>query len=194
MKVFVNTFLVLSILAMVAGLGFISKMILDNKDIEDIKEDVQDTIEEIQSAPEEENEPETFFGFIIDYEESDSILTSVEDISLRTDDTYTCYFDYDDMTFTAYYTPDNWTIFDSYRIRNSADMQIICQALIDLHPVHGKDMVSYRTAEDMAYEWLQHNIAYDFLPGDEYREMVKDVDLDPADQGKNLEELVSSRN
>lgn len=45
-------------------------------------------------------------------------------------------------------------------------MTLICQALADEHPVHGADLVSYRTAEDMAYEWQQHNIAYQLLSDD----------------------------
>ena len=55
-------------------------------------------------------------------------------------------------------------------------------------------MVSYRTAEDMAYEWIQHNIAYEILSEDSpWKEHVKHVDLNPEDQGKNLKELYKSR-
>ena len=55
-------------------------------------------------------------------------------------------------------------------------------------------MVSYRDAEDMAYEWLQHNLAYKLLPEtSSWKENVKDVDLNPEDQGKSLLELYKDR-
>ena len=39
----------------------------------------------------------------------------------------------------------------------------------------------------MAYEWEQHNIAYQLLPEDSpYKENAKDVDLNPEDQGKSI--------
>ncbi len=41
----------------------------------------------------------------------------------------------------------------------------------------------------MAYEWLQHNIAYELLPDSEFKASAKDVDLDPDDQGLSLEEI-----
>ena len=53
---------------------------------------------------------------------------------------------------------------DSVALSTWKDMEIICAALSEIYPVHGRDRTSYRTAEDMAYEWLQHNIAYEFLP------------------------------
>ncbi|MBR0085067.1 MAG: hypothetical protein IJL97_00810, partial [Lachnospiraceae bacterium] len=85
------------------------------------------------------------------------ILTSPEDIGLTNANgdgsNYT--FTYGEEIFTAIYTTDNWKIIDSYRIDNSDDMKIICEALIAEHPVHGSDMQSYRTPEDMAYEWIQ---------------------------------------
>lgn len=103
-------------------------------------------------------------------------------------------FTYGDEEYTAIYTPDNWKIVDSYKIDNYSDMQIICQALIEINPVHGSDMQSYRTAEDMAYEWEQHNIAYAILPEDSaWRNNAKDVDLNPADQGKSIYELYKDR-
>ena len=74
------------------------------------------------------------------------------------------------------------------------DIIIICQALLDIYPIHGRDMQSIRTAEDMALEWLQHNIAYELLPEDNpWREHAKDVDLNPADQGRTLEEMYEAR-
>ena len=126
----------------------------------------------------------------------DGILTSGDDINLRdVDGNDTDYeFDYNGRTFQVLYYPDHWKIFDSYLIGSAADMQIICQALIDVHPIHGSDMVSYRTASDMVYEWMQHNIAYEFLEGnDELASHAKDVDLDPQDQNKSIEEIYKDR-
>ena len=124
------------------------------------------------------------------------ILSEVDDVAL-TDLTGagTDYaFIYDDVPYSAIYTPDNWEIKDSYKITNAMDMAIICQALINEHPIHGKDMVSYRTCDDMAYEWVQHNIAYSFLPEDsKWIESVKNVDFDPKDQGKSYRDLYEDR-
>lgn len=73
-------------------------------------------------------------------------------------------------------------------------MVSICQALLDVHPVHGSDMQSIRTAEDMAYEWLQHNLAYELLPEDNpWRRNAKDVDLNPEDQNKTFREMYEDR-
>ena len=69
-------------------------------------------------------------------------------------------------------------------------MYIICQALIDLHQIHGKDMVSYRTADDMVYEWEVHNLAYAMISDDDpMKSHVRDVDFDPQDQGCSFEEI-----
>ncbi|HRR75502.1 MAG TPA: hypothetical protein P5191_01625 [Ruminococcus sp.] len=96
-------------------------------------------------------------------------------------------FCYGDMTFQAEYTPDNWKIRDSYRIDDRDAMREICAALLEIHPIHGADMSSYRTADDMAYEWDQHNIAYRLLPDDSpLKESAADVDLNPEDQGKDI--------
>jgi len=103
-------------------------------------------------------------------------------------------FTYGGETYKALYTEDNWKIYDSYRVGNTGDMVIICEELIKYHPIHGKDMKSYRTAYDMAYEWLQHNTAYFLLPeSSKWKDHVRDVDIDPADQGRNLEELFEAR-
>ena len=190
MKKLVNRLLVLSILAMLGGLYMTARGVFAANDMQQVTENIKDVIQEIQPGKED---VETFFGFVVDYVQSGSILSSVDDIGLSVSDTDTCYFTYDGESFKAVYTPDNWTIYDSYRVRNSRDMKIICEALIAIHPIHGSDMVSYRTADDMAYEWLQHNIAYEFLPDSSYKQSAKDVDLDPQDQGKSLEELFSSR-
>ena len=128
--------------------------------------------------------------------ENVSALRSTKDINLRDLDgkktNYT--FTYKNEEFSAKYTKDNWHIKDSYKITNKNDLEIICQALIDVHPIHGKDMKSYRTADDLVYEWQQHNLAYSFLPDDNlWKSHAKDVDLDPADQGRSLEEMYEAR-
>lgn len=103
-------------------------------------------------------------------------------------------FIYGGEVFTAIYTPDNWKIIDSYKIDKEADILLICQILAAEHPVHGKDMVSYRTPDDMSVEWQQHNLAYKVLPSDhKWKNNAKDVDLDPKDQGKTLSEMFLSR-
>lgn len=132
----------------------------------------------------------------IDSSSTAGILKSAADIELTDTDgngkNYHFYYAGDD--FTAIYTTDNWKVKDSYRVHSEADMIIICQALIDEHPVHGKDMESYRTAEDMAYEWEIHNMGYAFFTDDEnLRNKAKDVDFDPKDQGLTIEEFYESR-
>ena len=73
-------------------------------------------------------------------------------------------------------------------------MKKICQALIDIHPIHGSDMISYRTSDDMVYEWLQHNFAYSVLPDDNlWKNNAKNVDFDPQDQGKSIKEIYEDR-
>ncbi|WP_029231627.1 hypothetical protein [Butyrivibrio sp. VCB2006] len=134
-----------------------------------------------------------------DADSSDSvtgILSSTADIGLMdADGKDTNYiFTYGDVAFAAIHWDDHWKIIDSYLIENSSDMVIICQALIDVHPIHGADMENYRTADDMAYEWLQHNLAYEFLPeGNAWREKSKDVDFNPDDQGKTFIEIYEER-
>lgn len=124
------------------------------------------------------------------------ILTSTVDINLHdVDGAGTNYqFTYNGETFSAVYTPDNWKVIDSYKITNASDITIICQALIDIYPVHGSDLSSYRTADDMAYEWLQHVIAYTILKDDDpLKANAKDVDLDPKDQNKSAQEIYKDR-
>ena len=115
--------------------------------------------------------------------------------ALRRDGGGTNYaFDYDGKEFRAVFSYDTWTVFDSYKIVNEDDIKIICRALADIHPVHGSDRISYRTEEDMAYEWLQHNIAFMVLPKDDpLLEDAKNVDLDPADQGRSFREIYEDR-
>ena len=124
------------------------------------------------------------------------ILSDPSDINLRdadgNDKNYL--FTYDGEDFSVVYTTDNWKIYDSYKINSTEDMTIICEALISVHQIHGSDMESYRTAEDMAYEWLQHNIAYQFLPDESpWKVHAQNVDLDPKDQGKSFSEIYEDR-
>ena len=103
-------------------------------------------------------------------------------------------FTYNNENYKVVYTYDHWKIYDSYKINNIEYMKNICQALIDINPIHGKDRVSYRTVDDMVYEWLQHNIAYKLLPDDnKWKDNAKDVDFDPYDQGKSMKEIYEDR-
>lgn len=118
-----------------------------------------------------------------------ALLKSPADIALSDVDgggwDYT--FTYDETVFHANYLPDKWQIIDSYRIRNRNDIEMICQALSDVHPIHNADYTGYRSAGDMAHEWHQHNVAFDMLPeGSEWKESAKDVDLDPQDENKSM--------
>ena len=132
----------------------------------------------------------------INNEENTSVLSSTEDINLRDlDGKKSNYlFTYKNQDYSAKYTKDNWHIKDSYKITDAKDIGIICQALIEVHPIHGKDLKSYRKVDDLVYEWQQHNLAYNLLPDDNsWKEHAKDVDLDPADQGKNLTQISEAR-
>ena len=123
-------------------------------------------------------------------------LASTEQLAIYDTDgsglTYS--FSYDGQKFTAQYTEDNWKIIDSWKIRNAGDMEMICGALLDIHSVHSRDGNGIRTAEDMAFEWMQHNFAYEHLPEDHpWRENAKDVDLNPADQERTFFEIYEDR-
>lgn len=147
------------------------------------------SIQNENTSYEEESEP------VEDVEDS-GILNPQDKIDIYdVDGNGTNYaFTYRDEDFTAIYTADNWKIINSYKITNIDDMDIICQVLLEIHPIHGSDMISFRTSEDMAYEWLQHNLAYEILPkGNYWRERAKDVDLDPADQNKTFYEIYEQR-
>ena len=127
---------------------------------------------------------------------STGTLGSPSDVALHAvNDEGTRYaFSYGDEEFAVAYEPDNWKVYDSYKITNHDDLVLICQALIDEHPIHGRDLDSYRTAEDMAFEWEQHNFAYEHLPeGSAWRRHAKDVDLDPYDQGLTYWEMYERR-
>ena len=106
--------------------------------------------------------------------EDDHFLKNVEDINLHDiDGKGTNYiFTYREEDFSAKFVKDTWHITDSYKIRNEKDLAIICQALIDIHPIPSSDGTSYRTVEDLVYEWKQHNIAYILLLLDPLLEML----------------------
>ncbi len=128
--------------------------------------------------------------------EVNGILQSVDDLSLKDVDGKKTNFTfiYMNEVFNATYTKDNWHIEDSYKINNKNDITIICKALTDIYPIHGKDMKSFRTIDDLVYEWVQHNIAYDFLPDQsKWKENARSVDLDPEDQGRSIEEIYEAR-
>lgn len=123
---------------------------------------------------------------------SESYLNSADDLGLYdSDGSGTTYrFNYNDMIFIAQHEPENWRIMNSYLITNPDDMKIICQALIDIYPIHSKDYSSYRTADDMTYEWQIHNFVYEMLPESvSFRNRAKDVDFNPEDQGKTYEDF-----
>ena len=127
---------------------------------------------------------------------SASELSSVDDVVLVPTDDYACgyVFNYGGEEFIAYFDTYSWRVYDSYKITNHSDIVTICQALINVHPVYGADWESLRTAEDMAYEWEQHNLAYQMLPvNSHWRDDAKDVDLDPDDQGKSFRDIYESR-
>lgn len=129
-------------------------------------------------------------------QEDTSLLKSTDDIGLHDIDgqkqNYS--FTYNNEIFHAYYSGEKWKIYDSYKIKNKDDIIIICQALKESHPIKNADMTGYRTADDMAYEWQQHNIGYELLPDDSpWKINTKDVDIDPADQGKSLYDLFADR-
>lgn len=136
-------------------------------------------------------------------EELESTFNKIEDVNtgiikdsieiIKIDDS-NYEFVYNEITYKVLYVSDTWKIYNSYMITNSSDIKKICQALINLHPIHGSDMISYRTSDDMTYEWLQHNLAYTLLPeSNSFRNSAKDVDLDPKDQGKSLVEIYEDR-
>ena len=103
-------------------------------------------------------------------------------------------FTYGGEVYEVSYWTDNWRIIDSYKIRNENDITLICTVLAENHPIHSADYSEYRTPGDMAYEWIQHNIAYDMAPeGSSYKHSAKDVDIDPKDQGKSVYDLLVDR-
>jgi hypothetical protein len=134
---------------------------------------------------------------VTDYAAYDtSLLSSPEDIGLHdTDgDGVNYIFSYGGEEFCALCEPENWHITDSCKIVDEGDILMICQALIAVHPIHSADMQSYRTAEDMAFEWHQHNLAYSLLPdSSDWKSNARDVDLDSKDEGKGLLDFLMDR-
>lgn len=125
-----------------------------------------------------------------------SLLTVPEDIALSDTDGsgHNYIFFYDGEEYQAIYTPDHWKIIDSYIIHRTEDMIIICEALKSEHPIHSANYESYRTAEDMAYEWIQHNLAYELLSDDsEWKSHAKDVYINPEDQAKSVYDFYMER-
>jgi hypothetical protein len=130
---------------------------------------------------------------VVEQEDTNSI-DIVDNVEIKRLDNKTFEFVYRDEVFKAVFINDTWKIYDSYKITNSSDIKKICKALIDIHKIPSSDYKSYRTADDMVYEWKQHNLAYQILPeGNSFRESAKDVDLDPKDQGKSLVEMYEDR-
>ena len=130
---------------------------------------------------------------VVEQEDTNS-ADIVDNVEIKRLDNKTFEFVYRDEVFKAVFINDTWKIYDSYKITNSSDIKKICKALIDIHKIPSSDYKSYRTADDMVYEWKQHNLAYQILPeGNSFRESAKDVDLDPKDQGKSLVEMYEDR-
>ena len=127
-------------------------------------------------------------------ETSAATLGSAEDILLTTEDSVQYQFQYHGETFRARFLDGVWKIYDSYRIGNDQDQIIICQALADEHPVRDKAGTGFRTPEDMAFEWQQHNLAFLLLPeGAPWKENARDVDINPEDQGKDIMQFFLER-
>ena len=152
---------------------FIAKFRVDEKDNKKVNENAS------EKTIETENEP----------------ISNIEIKLKDTDGSKTTYtFEYKDETFTAMFKNECWKIVDSYKIKNSNVMNLVCEALIKEHPVLGKDKTSYRTVGDMVYEWVQHNLAYSMLSEEsEFKERAKDVDFDPDDQGRTFMEIYENR-
>ena len=219
-RIFKFLLLCFLVLIMITGCENVAQVSADSDKLNEYLEDFQEKSEEIikEYAGKAKSELKEQVKNELAKQNGSSepgILSGTDDIAL-TDLTgaKTDYaFIYDGNPYAAKYTPDNWEIADSYKITNAMDMAIICQALINEHPVHGRDMVSYRTADDMAYEWSQHNVIYEILSirihkstngfAEQIRESqpkysrwiesVKDVDFDPEDQGKSYKELYEDR-
>ncbi len=185
MKVFI---IILVAIIAVAGLLIINGKTLEQANDEATNNLITDAIsgDELDSGN----------GISNNKKENDGILKSIEDIDLQDEDgkgrNYS--FRYNDEKYEAIFVKDTWKIYDSYKIINRADMAIICEALINVHPIPSKDRESFREVEDLVYEWHQHNIAYRFLAEDNaWKKSAKDVDLDPEDQGRNIQEIYEAR-
>jgi len=115
-------------------------------------------------------------------------VSSTSDWSgLYSDDGINYTFRYNGEEFSLYFKDDTWHVNNSYKITDEADILMICDTLADLHPVPNKDYSGWRTPEDMAFEWEQHNIAYSLMPDRFiFKSNAKHVDINPSDQGKTL--------
>ena len=120
-------------------------------------------------------------------------IYSSNNIVINTHDNTNYEFEYKAEKYIAIYTYDNWKIIDSYKINDEYTMRVICSKLISIHPIHSSDYNSYRTVEDLVYEWKQHNLAYFIMPNNKYKLMAKDVDLNPSDQSKTYIEIYKSK-
>ena len=161
------------------------------KDVTDTAKDNASTLNSvIEQGKELQEEYASSFGSI--QTSNEGLLTSAADLNITPQDDkgkdYT--FTYDGKEYSAIHTADHWKILDSYDINNEPDMMIICQTLIDLHPIHGKDMVSFRTADDMVYEWEVHNLGYALVSDDDpMKSHLRHIDFDPRDQGCSFDEI-----
>lgn len=120
-------------------------------------------------------------------------MNNTSNISITNINGYNYRLNYKGNNYNIIYTTDNWKIIDSYKITNEKDMKIIVSKLINIHPIHSSDYKTYRTVDDLVYEWKQHNLAYYLLPNSKYKDMAKDVDLNPEDQNKNYIDFYMSR-
>ena len=160
----------------------------------DVQTQSGDTSSVVSSTTTTSTKATTTKKITITKKKKSSLLESTEDIALTETGEGSYTFTYAGEAFNAYYTPDNWKIIDSYKITDKSDMTIICEALSDIHPIHTSDYQGYRTPEDLAYEWEQHNTAYNILPdSSKWKANCKDVDLDPKDQGKSFLEMARDR-
>ncbi len=181
MKVFV----ILLIIVILVGLVFlVNNDTTENYDNEETNNISNNVISD--------DEPQS--GNEVTKKENDGILNSIEDIDLQSVGGEKYSFTYKDEKYEAIFVKDTWKIYDSYKIINKNDMAIICEALINIHPIPSRDRESFREIEDLVYEWHQHNIAYRFLSDDNaWKKNAKDVDLDPDDQGRTLTEMYEAR-
>jgi len=192
-----NKKILIFVIIFVISILYLFNYIKNKENDENSKED-NSQIEELNDSniinTTEKNEDSKYSKKDFKIEESDKSSENIEKIEIQDIDGKNYTFDYKGETFSAIYTTDNWKIIDSYRIKDKNDITTICEALIDIHPIHGADMVTYRTATDMAFEWLQHNLAYEILPeGNSWRRNAKDVDLNPEDQYRTLAEMYEAR-
>ncbi|MCR5816797.1 MAG: dockerin type I repeat-containing protein [Ruminococcus sp.] len=130
----------------------------------------------------------------VDLKDIDSIKKQIVNeiqFTKNSDGTYTLVYKKD--TFTVYYkeskktdgsTDEDWKIMDSWRIDNYEIMRIICQILMEEHPIHYPNSSKVRSVDSMAIEWVLHNSGYiDYTEkGDtENAERCRHVDINSND-------------